>query len=215
MTIRASYGEFVTHSVVLVVALVLGVGACNSARKNLPSLPAVPKFFAGGETPGEAKNNGLVYRQEQGQAISPVVISDDPVPTEAQPGAATGQAGGRVTLNGDANGLTRESLNRSIQAAMGSLAACFTSLTQDPMVAVSFEADPSGRPSLVRVNGAPPDAERCIRNVVQGIRFPSFEGKGVQIDLPLSFHRTAVAPQPGNPSGEQQPPAAPPLFMEP
>jgi hypothetical protein len=214
MTIRASYGEFVTHSVVLVLALVLGVGACNSGRKNLPALPAVPKLL-GGAPPGEAKSNGLVYRQEQGQAISPVVISDDPVPSEATPGAATGQAGGRVTLNGDANGITRETLNRAIQGAMGSLAACFTSLTQDPMVAVSFEADPSGRPSLVRVNGAPPDAERCIRNVVQGIRFPSFEGKGVQIDLPLSFHRTAVAPQPGNPSGEQQPPAAPPLFMEP
>jgi len=215
MTMHASYAKFVTHSVVWVVALVLGVGACNSGRKNLPSLPTIPKLSAGGGMPGEAKNNGLVYRQEQGQAISPVVIRDDPVPTEAQPGAATGQGGGRVTLNGDANGITRETLNRSIQGAMGSLAACFTNLTQDPTVAVSFEAAPSGRPSLVRVNGAPSDAERCIRNVVQGIRFPSFEGKGVQVDLPLSFHRVAAPPQSGNPSGEQRAPAAPPLFMEP
>jgi len=210
---HASYAKFVTHGVVPSVALVLAVGACNSA-KHMPSLPTIPKFLAGA-TPAENSSKGLAYRQEQGQAISPVVISDDPVPSEAQPGAATGQAGGRLTLNGDANGITRETLNRSIQAAMGSLAACFANLTQDPMVAVSFEADPSGRPSLVRVNGAPSDAERCIRNVVQGIRFPSFEGKGVQVDLPLSFHRVAAPPQSGNPSGEQQAPAAPPLFMEP
>jgi hypothetical protein len=117
------------------------------------------------------------------------------------------------SLNGDPRGLTREALNRSIQGAMGSLAACFTNITQDPMVAVSFEADPSGRPSLVRVNGAPADAESCIRNVVQGIRFPSFEGKGVQVDLPLSFHRVARPAQPTNPSG-QQAPGAPPLFIE-
>ena len=96
---------------------------------------------------------------------------------------------------------------------MGSLAACFSSLTQDPMVSVSFEADPSGRPSLVRVGGAPPDAERCIRNVVQNIRFPSFEGKGVQVDLPLSFHRIGHPSQSGSPAGQQ--PSGPPLFLDP
>ena len=123
-----------------------------------------------------------------------------------------------MTLNGDPNGITRETLNRSIQGAMGALASCFTNITQDPMVAVSFEADPSGRPSLVRVNGAPPDAERCIRNVVQDMRFPSFEGKGVQIDLPLSFHRYGASPgAAGEPVGraEQAQAAGPPPFIEP
>jgi hypothetical protein len=83
------------------------------------------------------------------------------------------------------------------------------------MVSVSFEADPSGRPSLVRVGGAPPDAERCIRNVVQNIRFPSFDGKGVQVDLPLSFHRVARPEQQGSPSAAQQPPPGAPLFLQP
>jgi hypothetical protein len=63
----------------------------------------------------------------------------------------------------------------------------------------------------VRVGGAPPDAEHCIRNVVQNIRFPSFEGKGVQVDLPLSFHRIA---RPASPASQQAPPGAP-LFIEP
>jgi hypothetical protein len=142
-----------------------------------------------------------------------MVIADDPAPTQAQPGSQN--QSGRATLNGDPNGITRETLNRSIQGAMGSLAACFAAMTEDPMVAVSFEADPNGRPSLVRVNGAPPDAERCLRNIVQNIRFPSFEGKGVQVDLPLSFHRVARPAQPGNPASGEQAPSAAPLFLQP
>jgi hypothetical protein len=97
---------------------------------------------------------------------------------------------------------------------MGAFAACFSALTQDPMVSVSFEADPSGRPSLVRVGGAPPDAEHCIRDVVQGLRFPSFEGKGVPVDLPLSFHRVARPTQAASPAAAQ-PPGAAPLFLQP
>ncbi len=85
------------------------------------------------------------------------------------------------------------------------------------MVAVSFEADPAGRASLVRVNGAAPDAERCVRNIVQGMRFPRFEGNGVHVDLPLTFHQVgrsqpaAAAP----PSGESTAPSGPPLYIEP
>jgi hypothetical protein len=50
---------------------------------------------------------------------------------------------------------------------------------------------------------------------MQNIRFPRFEGKGVQVDLPLSFHRMARPAQQGNPAGEQQAPAAAPLFLQP
>lgn len=160
----------------------------------------------------QGSSAGLEYRNTPGQAIAPVVIADDPAPAVAVPVAPSGAPAAPATLNGDPAGLTRDVLNRAIQSAMGSLAACFSSLTQDPMVAVSFEADPSGHPSLVRVNGAPADAERCIRNTVQDIRFPPFQGKGVQVDFPLSFHRVTQPAQP-QPTAEQ--PAGPPLYLEP
>ena len=81
------------------------------------------------------------------------------------------------------------------------------------MVSVSFEADPVGRPSLIRVKGAPPDAERCVRNVIQSMRFPPFEGDGVHVDLPLTFHmvRHGQSAEQPNP----QPPSGPPLYIQP
>jgi hypothetical protein len=193
----------------LAVALLLGSVACKKSvpppLPPMPTLPAVPR--------GPVEN--VEYRSIPGQAIAPVFISDDPAPTPTTPQPTVGGGQGQpATLNGDPNGLTREILNRSIQGAMGSLASCFSPLSQDPMVAVSFEADPTGHPSLLRVNGAPPDAERCIRNIVQGIRFPPFQGKGIQVDLPLSFHRVGRSAQPAGRPAEQQPAGAP-LFLQP
>lgn len=189
-------------------ACVLASGCSKSSGP--PPLPPIPKLL-----PVAENNNveGVEYRSKPGEAIAPVVVSDDPAPVAVVAPTSPGGNKAAPSLNGDPNGLTREALNQSIQGAMGSLASCFSSLTQDPMVAVSFEADPSGRPSLVRVNGAPADAERCIRNIVQGIRFPGFQGKGVQVDLPLSFHRIG-RPAQQSPAAEQQP-QAPPLFIQP
>jgi len=208
----ASNARWKPWGAVLAAALAVLLG-CKEA-KGPRLLPAALPPIAGVKKGNPAQ--GVDYRATAGESIAPVVIADDPVPTQAQP-TGVGQAANRGTLNGDPNGITRETLNRSIQGAMGSLAGCFSNITQDPMVAVSFEAEPSGRPSLVRVTGAPPDAEQCIRNVVQGIRFPGFEGKGVQVDLPLSFHRVARPAQPASPSGEQQgqAPGATPLFLQP
>jgi hypothetical protein len=194
---------------IFAVALLGGAVACE--KKGPPPLPRVYRLPP--KAP-KADYSGVNYRRKGGQSIAPEVIADDPV-AEAQPTpTGAGTQGGNATINGDPNGITRDTLNRSIQGAMGALAACFTNITQDPMVAVSFEADPSGRPSLVRVTGAPPDAEHCIRNVVQGMRFPTFQGKGVQVDLPLSFHRTRA---PAAQAAGEQPAqaAAPPLFLEP
>lgn len=186
------------------------VSACS--KSSVP--PPLPPISHAVSEPEKDYGQNLEYRSKPGEAIAPVVLSDDPAPMAAVVPTSPGAAGkAPPTLNGDPNGLTREALNQSIQGAMGSLAACFSSLSQDPMVAVSFEADPSGRPSLVRVNGAPPDAERCIRNIVQGIRVPAFQGKGVQVDLPLSFHRVGRPAQQQNPPGEQ--PQAAPLFIQP
>ena len=208
MGLFASTARWTGQGIALFAVGIVALAACKGGNRLPPPLPAI-KPMAVWKPPTSLDER---VRQDRGQDIAPVVIADDPVPTAAQPGAA-GEGAGRGSLNGHPNGITRESLNRSIQGVMGSLAACFTNITQDPMVAVSFEADPSGRPSLVRINGAPPDAEHCIRNVVQGIRFPGFEGKGVQVDLPLSFHRTRPVQQP---TAEQQGQAAPPpLFLEP
>jgi hypothetical protein len=195
------------HSATVLVAMLCGQAACKGPRSEL-TLPTLPSAAG----PGVQKAaNPVSYRSQSGSPIAPSMIADDPAPLQVQP-VTDRPAGQRATLNGDPNGITRDTLNRSIQGAMGSLANCFSSLTEDPMVSVSFEADPSGRPSLVRISGAPPDAEHCVRNVVQNVRFPSFEGKGVQVDLPLSFHRIARPTQSGS-SGQQ--PAGAPLFLEP
>jgi hypothetical protein len=198
-----------TQGATLVAAVFCALGGCKGpkAPPQLPQFPTAPQAVH-----HRAERAGV--RSHSGTPIAPMVIDDTPTPTEAQP-ASQNKPGQRATLNGDPNGLSRETLNRSIQGAMGSLANCFASLTEDPMVAISFEADPSGRPSLVRVNGAPPDAERCLRNVVQNMRFPSFDGKSVQVDLPLSFHRVAQPNQAGNSASGKQAPTGPPLFLQP
>lgn len=206
---QASYARSIARGAVLLALVLCSLADCkeSSAPARLRRASTLP------ESGSRKIPKDLRYRNESGSPIAPVVVPDDPPPTQVQPVAATA-GGSRATLNGDPNGITRDTLNRSIQGAMGAFASCFSALTQDPMVSVSFEADPSGKPSLVRVGGAPADAERCIRNVVQGIRFPSFEGKGVQVDLPLSFHRVAHPTQAGSPASGQQPGAAP-LFLEP
>jgi hypothetical protein len=211
MSIHVTWDRNTPRSAMLLAVFLVSLGACK--RSHTP--PPLPTFSGLPQSARQQPAKELSYRNSAGTPIAPTVIADDPAPTIAQP-ISNKQSGAKATtLNGDPNGLTRETLNRAVQGAMGSLAACFSSLTEDPMVSVSFEADPSGRPSLVRVNGAPSDAERCIRNVVQNIHFPSFEGKGVPVDLPLSFHRMAQPTQQGNPAGEQQAPAAAPLFLQP
>ncbi len=205
---HASFIKSTAHGAALAALFLGGFSVCGKSHPPVSLQQPV-------KAPHMARHKGDAqgYRSQSGAPIAPSVIADSPAPSQIQP-ANDQPSRARATLNGDPNGLTRDTLNRSIQGAMGSLAACFSSLTQDPMVSVSFEADPSGRPSLVRVGGAPPDAEHCIRNVVQDIRFPSFDGKGVQVDLPLSFHRVARPTQQGSPSGAQ-PPTGPPLFLQP
>lgn len=214
MSYHASNGGVSVRLLAFALVMAVSTGACSQGpgAKLLPPAMAPKKHVA-----NTADMDKSYYRTQGGTPIAPMIIQDDPVaaaPTVQAQVSGGGQQGPRATLNGDPNGLTRETLNVAIQGAMGSIASCFSSLTQDPMVAVSFEADPSGRPSLVRVSGAPAGAEHCIRNIVQGVRFPPFQGKGVQVDLPLSFHRVAQSQPAGNAPG-QQPAQAPSLFLEP
>ena len=201
----------------LMVALALSSGGCEFLGVSKGKPPPLPEGKSAAPTlarrePQVARRLpgfGLAGPQNEASRFDP-----EPVAAVARPGAS----GGSGTLNGNPNGLTRETLNSAIQGTMASLVTCFSPSAQNPMVAVSFEADPAGRASLVRVNGAPPDAERCVRNIVQGIRFPRFEGNGVHVDLPLTFHQVGRnQPAAPAPSGESQapPPSGPPLYIEP
>jgi hypothetical protein len=202
------------HGAVLAFVALACVIACSASK----GPPPLPKRLAVTAPESTSPPQPIAFRTSGGTPIAPVVIADDPAPAVV-PSAQEHLNVPGSTLNGDPKGLSREVLNRALQGAVASVASCFSSSSQAPMVAISFEADPSGRPSLVRVTGAQSDAEHCIRNVIQDVRFPSFEGKGVQVDFPVTFHRVARAAQSGSPSGEEQTPGAspsgPPLFMAP
>lgn len=195
--------------IVLMTVLATATTTCKRTASS-PPLAAPPEVSAPAAAPAKKT---VAYRTQSGTPIAPSVVPDDspPAPLQVMPEKVTAP---RTTLNGNPKGIDRETLNRSIQRSMGALGNCFSSTTQDPTVAVSFEADPSGRPSLVRVSGAPPDAEYCVRNVVQAIRFPAFEGQGVHIDLPLSFHRVQSQAQTRNQPAPQGR-VAPTLFLQP
>jgi hypothetical protein len=196
------------------VALALSSAGCEFlgiGRGTPPPLPqgkAPASEFAAvrREAPRGLPGFGLAAPQNQDPEPDPAPVA------AANPGAASAGPG---TLNGNPNGLSREVLNSTIQGTMGSLATCFSPSAENPMVSVSFEADPSGRASLVRVSGAPPDAERCVRMIVQNMKLPRFEGNGVHVDLPLTFHQVGRG-QAAAPSGESKgPPSGPPLYIEP
>jgi hypothetical protein len=196
----------------LMVALAFFGAGCEALgiRKGTP--PPLPRGVVPQES-GTTRSSATPRRLQAFSVGAPGAESAQlgPEPVAAVKPAASGGSG---TLNGHPNGLSRETLNSAIQGTMGLLATCFSPSAENPMVALSFEADPAGRASLVRVSGAPPDAERCVRNVVQNMRFPRFEGNGVRVDLPLTFHQVGRS-QPSVPSGESKGPSEAPLFIQP
>ena len=198
--------------VALGLVLALWSTGCDVFKKRVPPPLPQPKIESSSFEPAERH----AARQLPGFGLGSPQMGEAPSAAEpvvaVNPTVASGAAGSG-TLNGHPNGLSRTTLNTAIQGTMGSLASCFTPSAQSPMVAVSFEADPAGRASLVRVSGAPSDAERCIRNIIQGMRFSRFEGNGVHVDLPLTFHQVGRS-QPS--IIENQPaPSEPPLNIEP
>jgi hypothetical protein len=197
--------------VALGLVLAFSSAGCDLLSKKTPPPLPLPKIEASNYKPAERP----VQHQLPAFGMGAPQVGEGPSEAEpvvaARPTVAPGAAGSG-TLNGHPNGLNRATLNAAIQGTMGALASCFTPSAQSPMVAVSFEADPAGRASLVRVSGAPPDAERCVRNIIQGMRFSRFEGNGVHVDLPLTFHQVGRS-QPSAPAN-QPPPAEPPLNID-
>lgn len=96
--------------------------------------------------------------------------------------------GATTSLNGDPGGLNREQLQVALQASLPRLSGCFSNGT-DTSVVVSFDADPSGSVRGVRVRGAV-DAEPCVRQAIESIRFSRFSGNPVAIDYPINISRT-------------------------
>jgi hypothetical protein len=207
---RAAVARWVAFGLALLLTAAgcefLGIG-----KGKPPPLPTAPKAANDWQPQQQVQENRLPSFGLGAPVAAPA--ESDPGPAVAV--APTGVPAGTGSLNGHPNGLTREALNMAVQGTMGRLATCFSPSAQNPMVSVSFEADPAGRPSLVRINGAPPDAERCMRNIIQGMKLPRFEGNGVHVDLPLTFHQVGRPQQPSSPANTPAPAGGPPLNIEP
>ncbi len=124
------------------------------------------------------------------------------------------------TLNGDPNGLKREDLQKVMDGAMPALAGCFEGSEGSISVAVSFDADPGGKATNLKVSGGGAGAEKCVSGVAAGLRLPSFAGASVPVHFPLSIRapiraKPAAAASPGAPAAAPEPAAPAPLFMNP
>jgi hypothetical protein len=136
----------------------------------------------------------------------PAAVAPRPVAVQARPAAVD-------TLNGDPKGLTREDLQKAVDAVMPTIAACFDGAEGAGSVAVSFDADPGGKPVNLKVSGGGPGPEGCVRGVLGGLRLPTFTGAPVPVHLPLAIRaptRAKTAAAPPAPSGQP-----PPLFVNP
>jgi hypothetical protein len=98
-------------------------------------------------------------------------------------------------LNGDPKGLKREDINNALQQALPTFAACFQG-PGSPSIGLSFDAEPDGRASNVKVTGASPDGERCVTATLGRTKLPVFEGKSVAVSFPISVFRPAEVPTP-------------------
>jgi hypothetical protein len=97
------------------------------------------------------------------------------------------------TLNGDPNGLKREHINEALQNALPALAACFPG-SGPPSMGLSFDAEPEGKATNIKVSGVTPDAERCVSATLASLKLPVFQGKSVPVQFPISMFRPAPTP---------------------
>lgn len=95
------------------------------------------------------------------------------------------------TLNGDPKGLKREDINNALQQALPTLASCFQG-AGSPSVGLTFDAEPEGRASNIKVAGATPEGERCVSATLAATKLPVFEGKPVPVSFPITVFRPAV-----------------------
>jgi hypothetical protein len=188
--------------------LVWGAAACTKVQEQpvLPPPEAPPPVVKPVvRKPARSANSwGSSFASERPAAPAPRAV----VAVDARPATVE-------TLNGDPNGLKREDLQKAVDAVMPTLAACFDNAEGAGSVAVSFDADPGGKPINLKVSGGGPGPEGCVRGVLGGLRLPTFTGAPVPVHLPLAIRapvraKTAAAPATAAPPG-----APPPLFVTP
>jgi hypothetical protein len=100
------------------------------------------------------------------------------------------------TLNGDPKGLKREDINAALQGALPALSACFSGPNAPTSVGLAFDAEPDGRPSHIKVTGASAAGEQCVSATLAQTKLPTFQGKSVPVQFPLSFYRPPAPPAP-------------------
>jgi len=202
MPIHASYAGWTMHGAVLAFVALACVIAC-SASKGPPPLPkrlavTAPESTSPPQPIAFRTSGGTPYRARGDRRRSAPAV----VPSAQEHLNVPGS-----TLNGDPKGLSREVLNRALQGAVASVASCFSSSSQAPMVAISFEADPSGRPQPSAGDRRSVGCRALHSQRHSGCSLPKLRGKGVQVDFPVTFHRVARAAQSGSPSGKSRPQA--------
>lgn len=104
-----------------------------------------------------------------------------PAPKPAEPAVET--------LNGDPEGLKREDLQNTLDAAMDRFTGCVDA-QGTTKVALSFDADPAGGAQNVKVSGGGAAAEKCVAGVVARLALPKFGGKPVPVHFPITVQRT-------------------------
>jgi hypothetical protein len=187
------------------VALLVG---CSAACTKVNEQPALPP-----QAPSPAVGPVVKKTVRPRPTWSTSFESDRPVvarrtaPPDARPAIET--------LNGDPNGLAREELQKALDAAMPAFARCFESSEGSVNVSLSFDAEPAGEASKLKISGGGAAAERCVSGVVNGLRLPTFSGPPVPVHFPLSIQaatrpKTAAVPQPAS-----EPARPAPLFVSP
>jgi hypothetical protein len=187
--------------------LLLGLGgACTKvneqpvARQQMQAAPV--------EAPAKAKPVApTTYTFSTSGETPPPPVARRALPPDAAP---------ITSLNGDPKGLQREDLGRAMNGVLPSLVNCFQEPGAPSSVGLSFEADPSGKARNIKVTGGSAAAQGCVSSTLGAASLPSFEGKSVPVDFPLSVQRTGAAPAP---SPAASPPPAPggqpSLFVKP
>ncbi len=192
------------------------VPGCTKVREQPPASPVLPA-----EAPAPAPKP--TPRRPPPPAFGGSVAGEAAPASPPAPAAPAPPVAPADTLNGDPKGPKREELSRALDGALPGLARCFDGGGGAGSVGLAFDVEPSGRAAGIKVTGASPTAERCVREAVAAVRLPTFEGKPVPIQFPLTVHRSAgAAPAAGSspaaaPSGSGAAAAAgsPPVFVQP